>query len=97
MQTGSGAAGVGGWGAQVPHTITGTANKTGRIGDGKIDRGFNKPRAQLDIPRLNYLRGNSITFQIFPVFIVMCNSFSNTQKSSIQIISATLLNLEKEF
>lgn len=42
--------------------IAGAAAKTGRNGDGKIDLGFNEPRAQLGIPRTNYLRGNSDIF-----------------------------------
>lgn len=29
----------------MSHTITGTADKTGREGDGKIDRGFNEPHS----------------------------------------------------
>lgn len=82
-------------GPQTPHTITGTADKTARNGVGKIDYGFNELWAQPDIPRPNYLRENSITFEIFSVFTVMFNCFSDTQKKSIQIISATLLNFKK--
>lgn len=82
-----------GWGPQMSHTITGTADKTSRKGDGKIDRGFNEPRAQLDIPRPSDLRRSPITLQIIRGMVVMCEAFSDAQKAQIYMISATLLNL----